>query len=173
MPGPRRLFILRHAKSSWSDAGLEDRERPLAPRGRQAVKLLGQHVRSSGIRPEQVLVSPARRTRETLDGVAPPGEVIVEPELYGATVPSLLERLRQVPDKIGSVMLIGHNPEMQALVLELADRSSSDPGLLERAEQKFPPGALATLELEAPWPDLRPGGATLTGLVRPKDLPEH
>jgi len=173
VPAARQLFILRHAKSSWNDPALEDRERPLAPRGRQAVKLLAEHVSASAIRPEQVLVSPARRARETLEGVAPAGEIIVEPELYGATAKSLLERLTRVPDDIGSVMLIGHNPAMQALVLELADSSSSDPALVGTLSHKFPTGALATLELETSWGDLCPGRAVLTGLVRPKDLREH
>jgi phosphohistidine phosphatase len=173
VPRARQLFVLRHAKSSWSDPGLDDRERPLAPRGRQAVELLAEHVRANGVRPEQVLVSPAKRTRETLEGVAPGGEVIVEPKLYGATAGSLLERLRSVPDDVSSVMVIGHNPAMQALVVELADRSASDPARLESAAQKFPTGALATFELHAPWAELQPGGAVLTELVRPKDLREH
>lgn len=170
--GTRQLFVLRHAKSSWSDPSLDDQERPLAPRGRQAVKLLAEYVRANGIRPQQVLVSPAKRTRETLEGVAPGGEVIVEPELYDASAGSLLERLRRVPDDVESVMLIGHNPAMQALVVGLADRSSSDPPRLESAAQKFPTGALATFELQAPWAELRPGGAVLRELVRPKDLRE-
>ena len=173
MPGARQLFVLRHAKSSWGDPGLEDSERPLAPRGWQAVKLLGEHVRATGIRPQQVLVSPARRTLETLEGVAPGGEVLVEPELYGATAPTLLERLRSVPEDVHSVMLIGHNPAMQALVVELADKRSSDAARLESAARKFPTGALATFELEAPWDDVRPGGAVLKDLVRPKDLGGH
>jgi len=173
VPGARQLYVLRHAKSSWSDPGLDDQERPLAPRGQQAVKLLAEYVRTNGIRPEQVLVSPAKRTRETLDGVAPGGEVIVESELYGATAASLLERLRSVRDEVRSVMLIGHNPAMHALVLALADKGSSDPSHLESASQKFPTGALATFELDAPWADLRPGSAVLAELVRPKDLREH
>ena len=173
MPGARQLYVLRHAKSSWSDPGLDDQERPLAPRGQQAVKLLAEYVRTNGIRPEQVLVSPAKRTRETLEGVAPGGEVIIEPELYSATAASLLERLRRLPDDVGSVMLIGHNPAVQALVLGLADKGSSDPSRLESAAEKFPTGALATLELDAPWAELRPGGAALTELVRPRDLREH
>jgi phosphohistidine phosphatase SixA len=70
-------------------------------------------------------------------------------------------------------MVIGHNPAMQALALELADSSSSDPALVEALSHKFPTGALATLELETTWGELRPGRAVLTGLVRPKDLREH
>jgi phosphohistidine phosphatase len=173
VPEARQLFVLRHAKSSWGDPGLDDRERPLAPRGRQAVKLLGEHIRSSGVRPQQVLVSPAKRTIETLEGVAPGGEVLVEPELYGASAASLLERLRTVPEEIHSVMLIGHNPAMQALVLELADKRSSDPARLQSAARKFPTGALATFELQAPWAEIRPGAAILKDLVRPKELGEH
>jgi phosphohistidine phosphatase len=120
-----------------------------------------------------VLVSPAERTRETLERVKPGGEVIIEPELYSATVTGLLERLRRVPESVGSVMLIGHNPAMQALVLELADASSSDRALLESAANKFPTGSLATLELHCPWAELRPGCGVLAAMVRPKDLGEH
>jgi phosphohistidine phosphatase len=173
MPATRQLFLLRHAKSSWNEPCLEDHERPLAPRGRAAAKLLAAHVHSNGIQPEQVLVSSSKRTRETLEGVAPGGEVIIEPELYSATANGLLERVRQVPDRTGSVMLIGHNPATQALVLELADASSSDPEVLQSVARKFPTGALATLELQCPWSELRPGCAALTALVRPKDLSEH
>src|SRR5205807_9103055 len=60
----RQLFVLRHAKSSWDDPGLDDHERPLAPRGRRAVEVLNKHLRTTGACPEQVLCSSARRTRE-------------------------------------------------------------------------------------------------------------
>jgi phosphohistidine phosphatase len=173
MPPARQLFLLRHAKSSWSEPGLDDQERSLAPRGRAAARLLAEHVRTNGIRPEQVLVSPAKRTRETLEGVAPGGEVIIEPEVYNASARDLLERLRRVPDDIGSVMLIGHNPGTQTLVLQLADLRSSDQQQLESASSKFPTGALATLELQCPWSELRAGCGILTALVRPQDLGEH
>lgn len=173
MPATRQLFLLRHAKSSWNEPGLDDKERPLAPRGRAAAKLLAEHLRANEIRPEQVLVSPAKRTRETLERVAPGGDVSIEPELYNATAGGLLARLIRIPDDVGSVMLIGHNPAMQALVLQLADARLSDPAQLESAATKFPTGALATLELDCAWAELRPGCAVLTALVRPKDLGEH
>ena len=74
MSSTRKLFVLRHAKSSWDDPLLDDHDRPLAPRGRRAVELLAKHVRARSIEPTQVLCSSAlRRTRETLDGVAPTG----------------------------------------------------------------------------------------------------
>ena len=71
MPKAKRLFLLRHAKSSWDDPGLDDHERPLAPRGRRAVMVLGEHLRDNGVRPVQVLCSSSRRTRETLEESRP------------------------------------------------------------------------------------------------------
>jgi phosphohistidine phosphatase len=172
MSPSRQLFVLRHAKSSWDDPGLDDHSRPLAPRGQRAVKLLAEHIRANAIEPSLVLCSTARRTRETLAGVAPPGEALIEPELYGASAGAILERLHQVPPDTTAVMVIGHNPAMQILVLRLAGAGSAPVGEdnLGSVQRKFPTGALATLEFECAWSDLRPGAAQLTGLVRPKDL---
>jgi phosphohistidine phosphatase len=67
----RRLYLLRHAKSSWKEAGLADHDRPLARRGRRAAKAIGRHLREQRVEPELVLCSTARRTRETLEGIEP------------------------------------------------------------------------------------------------------
>ncbi|MBN9010908.1 MAG: histidine phosphatase family protein, partial [Rhizobiales bacterium] len=64
-----RLMILRHAKSDWGAPGRPDRDRPLAPRGERAATLMGGVLAADEYRPDRVLVSPAQRTRETLDGV--------------------------------------------------------------------------------------------------------
>lgn len=166
MARQKQLFVLRHAKSSWDDPGLEDHDRPLAPRGRTAVKLVAVHIRAAGIRPALVLCSSARRARETLEGVDPGGEHAIESELYGASVSELCDRLRQVPPATSSVMLIGHNPSLQMLVIQLA---ASGDGL-DAVRGKFPTGALATLTFQGPWSELGPGAAELTAYVRPKDL---
>jgi phosphohistidine phosphatase len=160
------LYLLRHAKSSWDDAGLADRDRPLAPRGRRAVKVMAKHLRDEKISPSLVLCSSARRTRETLDGIAPSGDVQIEDELYGASEADLLERLQRVPDAVDSVMLIGHNPAMQELALRLAGGGERRGDL----ERKFPTGALATLTVPDQWPELRPGSAELVAFVTPKEL---
>jgi phosphohistidine phosphatase len=169
---PKRLFVLRHAKSSWDDPRMSDHERPLAPRGRRAVKVLHDHLRSSGIEPTLVLCSSARRTRETLDGVQPTGERLIESDLYGADAGALIDRLRRVPEEVQSVMLIGHNPAMQMLVLRLADGDDREAGRpdLDQVRRKFPTGGLATLEFDCGWSQLAPGRARLTDLVRPKQL---
>jgi len=166
MSATRRLYVLRHAKSSWDDPDERDHDRPLAPRGRRAVRLLARYVQENQIQPELILCSTARRAVETLEGVDPPGERTIDPLLYGAGYEQLLERLRQQPAELGSVMVVGHNPALQVLVLRLA-RSGEG---LEDIRRKYPTGALATLEFVVPWSELEAGTAALTGYVRPKML---
>jgi phosphohistidine phosphatase len=173
MAETKQLFVLRHVKSSWDEAGLEDYERPLAPRGRRAVKALAEHFRSEAIAPELILCSSAVRTRETLAGIGLQGETVIEDGLYAASPGQVLERLQRLPDGLGSAMVIGHNPAMQVLVLRLAASGAASEldqsGLLE-IQRKFPTGALATLEFEGPWSGLAPGRARLIAYVRPKQL---
>jgi phosphohistidine phosphatase len=178
MPDAKQLFVLRHAKSSWDDPGLGDHERPLAPRGIRAAELLRGHINEAGIRPALVLCSPARRTRETLERVSPGGEVLIEPDLYGASSAELVQRLRRVPEATESVMVIGHNPAAQTLVLRLVGANEPSSGTLDRGrggdladiERKFPTGALATLRFECAWSELAPGCADLVGYIRPRSL---
>jgi phosphohistidine phosphatase len=166
------LFILRHAKSSWDDPALEDHQRPLAPRGRRAVKLLATHLRSNQIEPVLVLCSSAVRTRETCKSVSPSGELRIEPELYEASADQVLERLRRIPAAVPSVMVVGHNPAMQMLVLKLADQpvATNDDWKIADVRRKFPTAALATFHFRCAWSELAPGCATLVDLVRPRDL---
>ena len=117
------LYLLRHAKSSWSDATLVDHERPLSPRGRRDAKRIADHLLRLGIVPALVLCSTARRTRETLELVGralDAATVSLESELYAASATTLLERLHAVPEEVGSVMLIGHNPGLEHLALLVA-----------------------------------------------------
>jgi phosphohistidine phosphatase len=168
--GIKHLFLLRHAKSSWDDPTLADHDRPLAPRGRRAARVIAEHLRRKGIAPELVLCSPSRRTRQTLTRIAPGlgenADVQIDSELYTASAAELLEVLREVPDEVQSVMLIGHNPGIQDLALSLA-RGGSE---VVRVRSKFPTAALATLELDGSWRELAPGSAELVSLVKPKDL---
>ena len=179
MPALKQLFVLRHAKSSWDDPMLDDHDRPLAPRGLQAVKLVGEHIRESGMQPDQVLCSSSRRTRETMDAVAPGGETLIERDLYDATCADVIERLRRVPSGTGSVMIIGHNPTAQMLVLRLTGANGAEyangtkepvGGDLAEVQRKFPTGALATLTFDCEWDELGPGCAELVAYVRPKSL---
>jgi phosphohistidine phosphatase len=170
LPRERRLYLLRHAKSSWGDATLRDHDRPLAPRGRRAATRIAGHLARDGIDPELVLCSSAVRTVQTLEllrpALGPNGTVLVEDGLYAASSDELFERVRRVPDTVASAMLIGHNPGLQRLALELAS-SGAD---LERLETKFPTAALATLTLPDRWNRLAPGHAELIAYVVPREL---
>jgi phosphohistidine phosphatase len=170
-PTVRQLWLLRHAKSSWDQPGLADVDRPLAPRGRRAADILAGQLAAAEVRPAVVLCSSSLRTRETLAAILPALgdalEIRIERELYGAGAAQLLERVRQLPDRAPSAMLIAHNPGTQDLALALA---SSGPALAGLGE-KFPTGALATLELDVEhWRDLDHGMATAVALVTPRSL---
>jgi phosphohistidine phosphatase len=170
---PHLLYVLRHAKSSWDDPGLADHERPLAPRGRRAAKALGRYLIKERIRPALVLCSSAQRARETCERVAPAGELVVEDGLYGAGGNGLIERLREVPEQVPSVMVIGHNPALREAIHALAKVASEETERstdLAAIRDKFPTCALATLALAGRWQELGPGRARLQALVRPVDL---
>jgi phosphohistidine phosphatase len=173
MAHARTLYLLRHAKSSWDDAGLSDHDRPLAPRGQRAVKKLAAHVREAGIAPELILCSTAARTRATIDplrkALGDP-EIRHLPELYAAWDDALLDIVRHVEPEPRSLLLVGHNPGLQSLAVLLA--GSGDGELRLRLEEKLPTGALVTLTFRADsWAAVGPGSGRLTGYVVPRELP--
>lgn len=165
------LWLLRHAKSSWYDPGLEDRDRPLAPRGEQGADRMRDYFVAEGIRPALVLCSSALRTRQTLARVLsafePELEVRIEASLYTFDADPLLARLRVIPEGVSSVMLIGHNPAIQELAVMLAARGER----LDQLAQKYPTGALAEIELPAgSWPEIGKTPGELTRFVVPREL---
>jgi phosphohistidine phosphatase len=165
----RTLYLLRHAKSSWDDSALPDHERPLAPRGRRDAERLARHMLRIGLAPELVLCSTAVRTQQTLKLTRAAFEtatVLVEENLYLASAVELLERLRLVPDPVTSVLVVGHNPSLQQLAIDLASGGDE----LGRLEVKFPTGALATLALTTTWSRLAAAAGTLAAFVVPKQL---
>ena len=169
MDALKHLYLLRHAKSSWKDPGLRDRDRPLNGRGRRAAKAIAGHLRDEGIDPELVLCSPALRARETLEGIERAlsrRTVRIVPAVYGAGAATLLELVRGLHDGVGSAMVIGHNPGLEDFALALAREGP----LVAEVEAKYPTGALATLVFEGRWTDLALGRADLVAFVRPRDL---
>jgi phosphohistidine phosphatase len=164
MSDAQLLLLLRHAKSSWDDPALPDHDRPLAPRGRRAAKLIGARLRADRTPVSLVLCSSARRAQETVELVAPPGRIETDNRLYGASADELLRRARQVADDVEAVMLVGHNPAIRELAIELI----ADAG--EEVVGKFPTGALATLTFSGPWHTLGPRGTELITFLKPRDL---
>ena len=161
----KRLWLLRHAKSSWDDPGLADHDRPLAPRGRKAAKRIRRWAAANEVRPDLVLCSTALRARATLElvsGAFGTPDVKLEGGVYHAWAEDLLERLRVVPSDVRELLVIGHNPGLENLVALLAPPG---PGA-------FPTGALAELRLAVDeWRDVRAGCGELEQLVLPRSLP--
>ena len=167
----RRVYLLRHAKSSWKDRSLADRDRPLAGRGKRAAKAVAGHIEAERIRPDLVLCSPARRSRETLERVEPafgdPVETRFEEALYGASEGELLTCLRALPPELDSVMIVGHNPGLEDVALALASEGA------ERARmgEKYSTAALATIDLPVnDWSAIERASGELVAYVRPRDL---
>ena len=169
----RKLFLLRHAKSSWDDPAVEDFDRPLNGRGRKDAKRMGRYMAEQGIRPGMALVSAATRTRATWDLIEPHLEgvpVSIEEGLYEASRHDLLARLRRLDEHMESVLLIGHNPGIGRLAEALAEHHGK-PETLDLLAGKFPTGALAVLHLDiAHWGELEAGRGLLAAFVRPRDL---
>jgi phosphohistidine phosphatase len=129
-------------------------------------------MRSASVRPTLVLCSSARRTIETLDALRPAigetAQVSIAPELYGADASEILEVLRAVDAQIAGVLVIGHNPGLQDLAIDLC--GDGDAELVGALRAKFPTGALATFDVQAEWVDLGPGRARLTRFITPREL---
>ena len=166
----KRLHLLRHAKSSWDDSSLDDRDRPLAPRGRKAARHLARWLEEHDVKPELALCSPALRATQTLDRVlAELGspEVAVDDGLYHASATELLDRVRKLPDAVREAILVGHNPGLGDLCLLLARPGPER----DRVAVNLPTGALATLDLDASsWAELEPACAELAQVVLPREL---
>lgn len=170
-----KLFVLRHAKSSWSDTTQRDFDRPLANRGLKAMPRLGEALRADGFAPDFILCSTSRRTRETLGLLLPylTGEarILLEDFVYQAgSEDAVVERLRRLPADIRRAMVIGHNPIMQDLTTHLCE-TADDASDLDALAEKFPTGALAAIDLgDTPWPALTAGCGRLSRFIRPRDL---
>lgn len=169
----KTLLLLRHAKSSWDDPALADDQRPLAERGRKAAPRMGREIAARAWLPDRVLVSPAVRTRQTWELVAAelPGapDAAFPQNLYMGTPEQLLAEIRQAPEEVATLLVIGHNPGMEALAKRLAG-ADSDRAALAQMEKKFSTAALAVFTFNEPWADLRFGKARLAEVRRPKDL---
>lgn len=169
----KRLCVLRHAKSSWDDPKLDDFNRPLNERGWKAARRMGRELKHRGMRFDYVLASTAARVRETIDGLedkfAFNAEIHFEPAMYGASEAVLLSLVRALPETVRAPLLVGHNPGLERLLIELTH--DDDAGLRDEIGGKYPTGAFAVVELPVQrWGDVAPGSGQIVELILPKDL---
>lgn len=168
----KRLWILRHAKSSWSDGHLDDHDRPLATRGERAADAVGEALAERKAQPQRILASTALRVRSTVERVQAqlPEELPVsfEASLYLASAQNWIDRLRSLNDA-RDVLVVGHNPGLEELVDALAPRGETE--ALRRLRKGMPTAALAEIELPfEDWDEIAPAVGRLVWSLRPKDL---
>jgi phosphohistidine phosphatase len=162
----KTLLLLRHAKSSWADPGLDDHQRTLNQRGRRDAPRMGDLVREIRLSPDVIISSDAVRARLTAEAVAEAaryaGKILFDPRLYLASPDSIVAVLQTVPDtKAETVMIVGHNPGLEGIIAGLTGEHPD-----------MPTAALAQIVLPIDrWRDLKAStGGTLVALWRPKDL---
>ena len=169
----KRLTVMRHAKSSWDDPSLADFNRPLNERGWKAARRIGRELKRRGTKFDFGLASTAARVRETVDGLIegygqPDFEIRFDPRIYEASVATLLDLVRDLPETASAALLVGHNPGLERLVVELTE---PDDELRDRVANKFPTAAVAAIELPVDgWADVEPGRGRIAELLFPKEL---
>jgi phosphohistidine phosphatase len=160
----KTLYLLRHAKSSWGDATLADFDRPLNERGKRASEAIGNYLKSNSITPELIICSTALRTRETLAIVTKTAELNTEvrydERIYEASRSRLAEVISEIENDRNVVMLIGHNPGMEEILL-----------LLTGKRQEMSTGTLAKIVFDTmSWTTTVEKRGTLESIVSPREL---
>ena len=170
----RTLTLIRHAKSDWTEPGLTDALRPLAPRGVAAGPVMAAWLGAHLARPDAVLCSTAVRTRATWAmlaaawGVEPP-HCTFEDALYMAGAVALLARIKQTPPTVSRLVIVGHNPGLHDLAVMLTGRA--DDADRQALAAKFPTAGVAVFAFDAPtWPQLQQGGGQLLQFVSPRRI---
>jgi len=124
----KTLYLVRHAKSSWSDSSLSDRDRPLNKRGRRSAPDMGSRLAVKGHQPDLIISSPAKRALMTAKIIAKEvdydtSEILTDESMYFSGSGGMLKMLEGVDDRYQKVMIVGHNPAMTSLLDSLCDAS--------------------------------------------------
>jgi phosphohistidine phosphatase len=159
----KRLYLLRHAKSSWDDESLADFDRPLNDRGLRAAPFMGELMADRGIRPDLIVSSPAERAKQTalLAKEASGFDVPIkyDERVYEASPQTLRTVVSQIPEESDSALLVGHNPGMEGIVRYLTGEL-----------QPMPTAALASIKLSIDkWESVDERVGILEFVIRPKE----
>ncbi len=170
----KRLILLRHAKSDWSDEVRSDFDRPLNRRGRRAAVRVGQELREIGASFDVVIASPARRVTETIQGFEQGYgrslQARYDRAVYLASTETLLDLVHRADRDSDSLLIVGHNPGLEMLVLALVPEQEED-DLREGVEEKFPTAAMVEIAFDVGgWSEVRAGTGRLERFIRPRDL---
>lgn len=160
----KRLYILRHAKSSWSDASLSDFDRPLNDRGLAAAPFMGELMAKRRWVPDIFLSSPAARAVQTarlvLDSSGFGSSLILDDRIYEASPQALKQIVAGLNDDLSSAILVGHNPGIEGLIK-----------LMTGENGPMPTAALAVIDIDRQgWADTFKSKAVLVETIKPKEL---
>ena len=159
----KRLYILRHAKSSWTDSNLSDFERPLNDRGEKAAPFMGRLAAERELLPAQIISSPARRAASTAElfknAAGMSAEIRFDDRIYEASPQALYQVTSDLVDDPASAMIVGHNPGIEGFIRALTGKT-----------ERMPTAALAVVNLAIEnWSEISNGCGTLVQVIRPKE----
>lgn len=164
-----RLVLIRHAKAA---EGTIDIDRELAPRGRADAPRIGEWLAARDWVPELVAVSPARRAVLTwqlaASAIPSPPRQVVDTRIYDNTPDDLLLAIRDTPEEVSSLALVGHNPGMHSLAVDLDD-GTGDAQARAGLARAYPTGAVAVFDIDVPWARVDVSGGRLIGFATPRD----
>ncbi len=167
----RELWLMRHGKAERYD-GIEDYDRPLKKRGKRDAKLIGEWLKNGDLIPDLVISSPAIRAIATAKWVCQSigsgqQQIQMEKRLYDEGLTRVKAVLADCPQTLNRVLLVGHNPELEELLIFLLNDSR-----LPSVDKLFPTATLARLSMPGDWSQLTPGCAELLAITYPKQLAE-
>jgi len=162
----RFLYLMRHAQSADKQPGQADKERELTLKGMRDATRIGRHLYDQKIIPKIIFASPAIRANATAqlvsDGLKTDSEkILLDEELYEASVRTFLEFVKQQDDANNNIMCVGHNPSISYLAEYLTKAEIGD----------MPPGAVAIIQFNTSnWKDSDQGSGTLVTFITPENI---
>lgn len=171
----KRLCLLRHAKSEWGNAAVEDHDRGLNERGEDTAAFMADFMCENGFTPDTILCSTAKRARLTLgpiqEKLGDKAQVLIEDALYLPMPDEILERIHDIPDSAETVLIISHNPGLEMLSIELMQ--CEKPTQARVQFEHFPTASYVVYEFDCDcWADIGKGKGRLVHFSKPRDLME-
>jgi phosphohistidine phosphatase len=172
---PKRLILMRHAKSTWDKADMADFDRPLSARGQSAAPVIGAYLASRKLYPQLVLCSSARRAAQTWElasaALARDVKVTHSKSLYMAMPREMLKRIQRTPAEIECLLLVGHNPGIADLAGWLC--GEGDDEKRTALARKYPTGAIAVIDFDVgSWGEVEADNGRLVDFVAPRQMAE-
>lgn len=166
----KTLYLARHAKSDWNADANDDFSRPLSKRGINDAKKIGEALKLRDWKPEKIVCSNAIRTKQTCELLCNQAgfdfsSVVFEKRIYEASVITLLDVISEIPQAVNSLMLIGHNPGIEWLLLDLCKEVPA-----QHNGKIITTGNIVKIQLDDEWVKLHAAHGTLIDIIRPKSL---